>query len=71
VYNNSYEAIKLLQAGGSLLVRNQEDIRNSLYQLIVDDEMAALIGKKAQKYALGNTGATEKLINAWKEIIKG
>lgn len=71
VHNNSYEAIKLLQAGGSLLVRNQEDIRNSLYQLIVDDQMAALIGKKAQKYALGNTGATEKLINVWKDIIKG
>jgi 3-deoxy-D-manno-octulosonic-acid transferase len=70
VHTNSREAIKLLEAGGARMVRDQKEIYSQLELLLNDDKMAGEIGKKAREYALKNTGATEKLITSWAEILE-
>ncbi len=71
VHTNSYEAIKLLESGGALMVNNSQEIFQIITRLLTDKQLASTIGDKAQKYALSNTGATEKLITKWKSILKG
>jgi len=71
VHTNSYEAIKLLESGGAIVVKNNQEIYQILAKLLADKKLAFTIGEKAQKYALSNTGATEKLITKWYSILKG
>ncbi len=71
VHTNSHEAIKLLEAGGARMVKDQKEIYSLIESLLSDDTMAGGIGKKAREYALKNTGATEKLITSWAEILGG
>lgn len=71
VHTNSYEAIKLLEAGGAIQVSNQQDIEETISQLLADKDQASQIGQLGQAYALSNTGATQKLLNIWGVTLKG
>jgi 3-deoxy-D-manno-octulosonic-acid transferase len=71
VHTNSYEAIKLLEVGGAILVNNQQEIEKTISHLLTDREQANEIGRKGQTYALCNTGATQKLLNIWNITLKG
>ena len=71
VHKNSYEAVKLIECGGAFPVRNRKEIFTTVTQLLTNADLMARTGKNARTYALENTGATENLIQAWSELLKG
>jgi len=69
-HRNSFEAIELLKARGSLVVANSSEIGQVLHLLITDAQQRAAIGKRASAFAAANCGATEKLLREWAAILK-
>ena len=69
VHKNSYEAIQFSNSEGGLIVQNEKDIENILHNFIGNETERKLIGEKAKNFALKNTGATEKLIQFWKNML--
>ena len=69
VHKNSYEAIKLAENNGGVIVRNKEDILRWLDVFIQDADLCKEFGEKAEDFARCNTGATNRLLAGWKEIL--
>jgi 3-deoxy-D-manno-octulosonic-acid transferase len=67
VHKNSYEAIKLAEQNGALIVSATEDIENWLAKFIQDPQVCRQIGKQAENFVLNNTGATNRLLANWRE----
>ena len=69
VYKNSYEAIKLLENKGSQVINNENEASASMTKLVEQKDYREMIGKNAQNFALGNTGATEKILDRWERYL--
>ncbi len=70
VHRNSYEAIRLSEGNGGFVVKNQQEIIQCLKKIYEDEYYCKKMGKKAETFSMTNTGATEKLMSAWEEILK-
>lgn len=69
VHKNSYEAIKLAQQHGGIIVNNAAEIQNWFEKFIKDSDLCKAIGEQVEKFVLSNTGATKRLLDNWKHII--
>ena len=70
VHENSYEAIQLSKSGGGIVFANESQANDILFKLFNDESFRKLTGNKAMELAQKNIGATEKIIDEWKSIIK-
>jgi 3-deoxy-D-manno-octulosonic-acid transferase len=68
-YKNSFEAIRLNEAGGSAVIRNAEEFGSVLRRLLTNEGARRRMGDKAWEYAIKNTGATDRIIKEWKPLI--
>lgn len=68
-HRNSYEAIKLAENNGGVIVRNKEDLLRWLDVFIQDADLCKEFGEKAEDFARCNTGATNRLLAGWNEIL--
>jgi 3-deoxy-D-manno-octulosonic-acid transferase len=69
VHKNSYEAIQLARQNGGVVVHNKRDLFETLSELVLDEGKRNQLGEKALHFASANTGATEKLLDQWKNIL--
>ncbi len=65
VHTNSFEAINLLKAGGSILLENENDGLAILEDLAGNENKRIEIGEKAYRFAVENLGATERIVKEW------
>ena len=70
VHTNSYEAVRLNQEGGGIIISNTDEFQYQLEKFIQDKKSRISTGKKAEEFALKNTGATAKLLDLWKPILE-
>jgi 3-deoxy-D-manno-octulosonic-acid transferase len=69
VHKNSYEAIKLAEQKGGIIVHNSAEIQDWLVKFIQDSNFSSYIGKQAEKFVLSNTGATNRLLAGWRPVL--
>jgi 3-deoxy-D-manno-octulosonic-acid transferase len=69
VHTNSYEAMRLAEAGGAIITKNEQEIEKNIIDFIQKEDIRIKTGQKAATFALENTGATEKLLELWKPIL--
>lgn len=69
VHQISYEATKLPEAGGSIIIETTAHFKDHLTKLIDSPELRRSIGNKAYQYAIDNLNTTDKLINEWTNIL--
>ena len=69
VHENSIEAVHLARDNGGIVVKNEKMIYNKIKSLFENESQRILLGKKAEIYALRNTGATKRLIEYWRPIL--
>jgi 3-deoxy-D-manno-octulosonic-acid transferase len=68
-HKNSYEAIKLAEHEGGIIVNNSTEIQEWFEKFILNPALSKKIGQKAEQYVLGNTGATDRLLASWNKIL--
>jgi 3-deoxy-D-manno-octulosonic-acid transferase len=61
-YNESKEAIDLLEAGGAFCFRNPEEFRGIVHMLFSSNELYSASSITASSYIRENTGATENIL---------
>lgn len=66
-YKNSLEAVRLLEFGGSVVVQNERELQENLLRLIRNKDERKQAGGRSASFALQSCGATEKLLEAWRE----
>ena len=62
IHQNSFEAMQLHQAGGSLVFKNGIEFQIALKKLINEKNYRLHIGENAGQYAEKNTGATNHIL---------
>jgi 3-deoxy-D-manno-octulosonic-acid transferase len=68
-YENSTEAIKLLQQKGSRTFKTGAEFKTILNELIQNIEIKKELGTNAQKFAMDNIGATDKIAKELAEYL--
>lgn len=63
VHTNSYEAVKLFEEGGSKIVKNVEEFKTALLELINKPKLREQMGEKGYSFATRNTGSTDRIIS--------
>lgn len=63
-HENSFEAIRLTEAGAGFAVSGQDDIYDTLERLLYDRPALAAAGEAAARYVQSQLGATEKCMAA-------
>jgi len=66
---NSYEAGKLAEHKGGIIINNSAEIQDWLEKFIQDPALCKRIGNQAEQYVLGNTGATARLLAGWEYLL--
>jgi 3-deoxy-D-manno-octulosonic-acid transferase len=69
VHENSYEAIQLSKNNGGIVVKNDKMIFETIKSLIEDKSQREFLGKKAESFALRNTGTTIRLMKNWNHLL--
>jgi 3-deoxy-D-manno-octulosonic-acid transferase len=69
VYENSYEAIQLADNNGGVVIHNSEELFQEISRIFKHDDMRTGLGKKAEKFATRNVGATDHLLSRWGSIL--
>lgn len=69
VHKNSFEAINLHKAGGSVLLNNEKDGLAILEDLIGNENKRVEIGNMAYKFAVENLGATDRIVREWVDYL--
>jgi len=69
VHDNSFEALRLIEAEAAFPVRDQTEIRNLLRKLLEDRSAREAAGARARRYVESQLGATEKCVEAIAEYL--
>ena len=69
VHENSYEAIQLSKDNGGTVIRNNNDLYDAIRIIYNNEEKRIELGKKTEKFATRNVGATDILLSRWKSIL--
>jgi len=69
VHKNSYEAIKLAEDNGGIVIGNAQDIEKWLDYFLNNDDQRISLGQRALDFATNNTGATKNLLKIWDELL--
>jgi 3-deoxy-D-manno-octulosonic-acid transferase len=67
---NSQEAIKMIELGCGIEIKNKNEAYRTFRELLSNDEKRIKIGKIAHEYVQSNIGATEKIIYEFGRINK-
>ncbi len=62
-HNTSQEALKLIQLGGGIVIRNKREAYKALRKIFMDDNLRKEKGKICSEYVTANIGATNKIIS--------
>jgi 3-deoxy-D-manno-octulosonic-acid transferase len=68
VHRNSFEAIRLNEAGGSIVINSSADFRTTVQKLLTDSDFCTGTGQKAGSYAKKNLGATDRILSKWEAL---
>jgi 3-deoxy-D-manno-octulosonic-acid transferase len=71
VHKNSYEALKLARDNGGIVVKDFKDIDYWIKKFLDNKQKCIDLGKKAEQYAMKNTGITAKILSECHKYIKG
>ena len=66
-YSKFLEAKDLINMGGVISVKNNEDFEKTFEKIINDSSLLSKIGKINKSYVLNNKGATDKIFSAIKQ----
>jgi 3-deoxy-D-manno-octulosonic-acid transferase len=69
VHDNSFEALRLIEAEAAFPVRDQADMRNMFRKLLEDGSAREAAGARARRYVESQLGATEKCVEAIAEYL--
>jgi 3-deoxy-D-manno-octulosonic-acid transferase len=69
VHKNSYEAIQLAAEGGGFVIKNSSDLDSLLRRFTENEPERKKAGQAAGQFARRHTGATEKLLNKWRNLL--
>jgi 3-deoxy-D-manno-octulosonic-acid transferase len=69
LHENSYEAMQLADKNGGIVADNFLDFLKAMELLLTNEEERINLGKKAEKYATRNTGATDQLLLRWEKTL--
>jgi 3-deoxy-D-manno-octulosonic-acid transferase len=69
VHDNSFEALRLIEAGAGFAVESETDIRETLEHLLLDTNARMNAGDRARRYVESQLGATEKCVAAIEEYL--
>jgi len=69
VHENSFEAIQLLKTEGGFKITDSEQAEEILRKFIENEMFRKIYGENALKFASKNTGATEKILANWTNIL--
>jgi 3-deoxy-D-manno-octulosonic-acid transferase len=69
IHKNSHEAVEFSKGNGGFVVKNSDSILKHIYKFHKNNDERLLFGQKAEKFALRNTGATEKLLTFWQNYL--
>lgn len=69
VYKNSFEAIQLLETGGSQVVNGPSEFNKNIQTFMDDESLRESKGKIAKEYASQNTGSTTKILDYISHIL--
>lgn len=61
-FKKYFEAVELVEAGGALVVQNEDNLHTSMKMLLANKEAYAKIAAIAGNYVAANTGATQKVL---------
>jgi 3-deoxy-D-manno-octulosonic-acid transferase len=67
--HKSYEAGLLLTRGVGIVVRNGEEVYETLHSLLNEPEHREVLGRRAESLVQENVGATERIVNHIENII--
>lgn len=67
IHKNSFDAIKLIEAGGGFEIRTSEQVLGLLRKFTGNSTNRKKAGKLAEVFAEKHVGATERLIKTWRE----
>ena len=68
-HDNSFEALRLIDAGAAYSVESAADIRTTLEYLLTDQTARAAAGRAALAYVESQLGATEKCVAAIEQYL--
>ncbi|MFA7227692.1 MAG: glycosyltransferase N-terminal domain-containing protein [Melioribacteraceae bacterium] len=68
-HENSQEAIRLLQIGGGICVRNKKEAYKALRKIFSDEKLRTKLGKISFDYVRENTGATSRILEEINKFI--
>ena len=66
-YSGFIEAKDLINMGGVISVKNNEEFEKTFEKIINDNSLLSKIGKINKSYVLNNKGATDKIFSAIKQ----
>ncbi|MFA6597273.1 MAG: glycosyltransferase N-terminal domain-containing protein [Ignavibacteriaceae bacterium] len=66
---NSQEAIKLVELGGGMIIKNKKEAYRSLRLLTDKDDIRKAKGRISREYVQSNLGATEKILEEMYKVI--
>jgi 3-deoxy-D-manno-octulosonic-acid transferase len=69
VHDNSFEALRLIDAGAGVCVGTADDIRIHIERLLYDSDALSAAGDAARRYVESQLGATEKCVAALREYL--
>jgi len=69
VHKNSLEAIYLLKEKGARQITDSSGMEGELSALIKNALLRTELGGNAQRFAKQNTGATQRLMDSWRELL--
>ena len=68
-YSKFLEAKDLINMGGVISVKNNEEFEKTFEKIINDNSLSSKIGEINKSYILKNKGATNKFFSAIKQIL--
>jgi 3-deoxy-D-manno-octulosonic-acid transferase len=69
VHDDSNEAVQMAKNNGGLVVTNHKLVYKTIKSLLDNRNYRESLGKKAETFALRNTGASVHLINSWRHLL--
>lgn len=69
-YENSYDAVRLKEKGGSIVIHSAAESYTAFDDLVRLESYRESLGHKAKDFALSNTGATRILFERWQKYLQ-
>jgi 3-deoxy-D-manno-octulosonic-acid transferase len=68
-HENSYEAIQLAKDNGGIVIRDSKEMYQEIRDIFNNENKRTELGRKAEKFATRNVGATKLLLSRWEYLL--